>query len=203
MRLHDLIEGRNDPHTHKAVFMIGGPGSGKTYISKALLGGTGLRAANVDHFYEYLRDKEGIRGKGYEDDLYKYSGNLTQKRMDTFLRGRLGLIVDGTGRNIDRLERIKRDLEKLGYDIIAVFVNTELNTALDRNDSRQRRVDPKLLRQMHSEVRKNLGAIQQLFGNNLLIIDNSEEKQDLTRAHRQIDKFLNAPHQRPVDWGDN
>src|SRR6056300_1512344 len=36
-------EGVNDPHIFKAVFMAGGPGSGKSFVAQNILGGTGLR----------------------------------------------------------------------------------------------------------------------------------------------------------------
>ena len=40
MKLHELFtnEGVNDPHLFKAVFMAGGPGSGKSYIADKLTG---------------------------------------------------------------------------------------------------------------------------------------------------------------------
>ena len=200
MKLYELIEGRNDPHTHKAVFMLGGPGSGKTYVAQKIAGGTGLRSINVDEFYEMLR---GQHGKGFDPELYKYSGNLTQKKFDLLLKGRLGLVIDGTGRKIDRLSQIKDQLEKLGYDTMAVFVNTELNTALDRNDMRVRKADSNWVRQVHSELKSKLGGLQQIFGNNMLIVDNTEDREDFTDAQKTITKFLNAPNTRPVSWPVN
>ena len=50
MKLHELIqdmeEGVNDPHIFKAVFMAGGPGSGKSFVAKKMLAGTGLKMLN-------------------------------------------------------------------------------------------------------------------------------------------------------------
>lgn len=199
MKLYELVEGRNDPHTHKAIFMLGGPGSGKTHVAKKLAGGTGLRSVNVDEFYELLRDRQGIQGRGFDDDLYKYSGSLTQKKLDLLLGGRIGLIIDGTGRKIERLTEIKNDLEKMGYDTMAVFVNTELNKALDRNEERRRKADSEWVRKVHAELKSKLGSLQSIF-HNMLIVDNSEDGNDFVDAQKQVDKFLNAPHARPVDW---
>ena len=47
-------EGVNDPHIFKAVFMAGGPGSGKSFVAKNILSGTGLRSIDSDEVYEYL-----------------------------------------------------------------------------------------------------------------------------------------------------
>ena len=49
-----MSEGVNDPHIFKAVFMAGGPCSGKSFVAQKLLGGTGLRPVNSDEVYEYL-----------------------------------------------------------------------------------------------------------------------------------------------------
>jgi adenylate kinase family enzyme len=199
MKLYELIEGRNDPHTHKAVFMLGGPGSGKTFVAQKLAGGTGLRTVNVDEFYELLQ-KQDIQGSGFDTELYKYSGNLTQKKFNLLLKGRIGLIIDGTGRKIERLSQIKNQLEELGYDTMAVFVNTELASALDRNDMRVRKADAGWVRKVHAELKGKLGGLQQIFGNNMLIIDNTEDRKDFTDAQRTIGKFLTAPNARPISW---
>ena len=84
MRLFELTEGRNDPHTHKAIFMLGGPGSGKTHVAKKLTGGTGLRSVNVDEFYEMLRDKKGIQGRGFDDEQERQVvwANCSCERLD-------------------------------------------------------------------------------------------------------------------------
>ena len=43
MKIHDILEteqileGPNDPHIFKAVFLAGGPGSGKSYVAQKLL----------------------------------------------------------------------------------------------------------------------------------------------------------------------
>ena len=42
------------------------------------------------------------------------------------MEGRLGMIIDGTVHNMERLKKEKQQLEKLGYDCYMVFVNTSL-----------------------------------------------------------------------------
>lgn len=203
MRLFELTEGRYDPHTHKAIFMLGGPGSGKTYVAKKLTGHSGLRHVNVDEFYEMLRNKQGIQGRGFDTELYRYSGSLSQKKLDLLLKGRIGIVVDGTGRKVQRLSEIKEQLEASGYDTMAVFVNTDILTALDRNEQRRRKADTDWVRKVHAELQSKLGELQNIFGSNMLIVDNTEDRKDFSDAQKQIDKFLNAPNRRPVSWPIN
>lgn len=66
MKIHDILEsqtleeGPNDPHIFKAVFLAGGPGSGKSFVANKMLGGTGLKAIDSDMIYEYMADKQGL-----------------------------------------------------------------------------------------------------------------------------------------------
>ena len=56
----ELDEGVNDPHIFKAVFLAGGPGSGKSFVAKNILGGTGLlKTMNSDDVYEILDEEAG------------------------------------------------------------------------------------------------------------------------------------------------
>ena len=55
-----LIEGVHDKGIFKAVFLAGGPGSGKDYVLDNTLAGHGLTEINSDKALEFLMDKEGL-----------------------------------------------------------------------------------------------------------------------------------------------
>ena len=55
-----LIEGVHDKAIFKAVFLAGGPGSGKDYVLSNTLDGHGLTEINSDKALEFLMDKEGL-----------------------------------------------------------------------------------------------------------------------------------------------
>ena len=66
IKLIDLLnEGVNDPGIFKAVFLAGGPGSGKSYVAQQLFGipekvnvsKTGLKMVNQDQELEMLLKK--------------------------------------------------------------------------------------------------------------------------------------------------
>jgi len=195
MRLQELTEGVHDPHIFKAVFMLGGPGSGKSYVAKKLAGGTGLKTLNLDDIYEHLTTgKDAVVGKGFQHELYTHAGNLMQTRLDTYIDGRLGLLLDGTGRKLERLEKIKNTLESLGYDTMAVYVNTDVNTALDRNETRKRKVDPQFVKDVHADLKGKMGDLQRMFAGRLLIVDNTDpEKVDHSYNATMLNHFLNQP----------
>jgi dephospho-CoA kinase len=214
MRLYNLFEnieqtldeGPNDPHIFKAIFLAGGPGSGKSFVSSKLLSGTGLRVVNSDDIYEYLMNKQNlaldpetifspqgqeIRGKAKE---------LTKKRRKHYLDGRIGIIVDGTGKDVAKVEAESEKLRELGYETMMLFVNTSLDVAQERNQMRPRKLDPKEVEKMWNAVQQNIMSFQQVFGaSNFHVVDNSGGLEDPKRAkqfdqvYRAVQKFINTP----------
>ena len=57
--------------------------------------------------------------------------------MDLSIKGRLGMVVDGTGRDYDKIKNQVAQLRQLGYDCYMIFVNTSLDVALERNSKRE------------------------------------------------------------------
>ena len=55
---HFLKEGVYDPNIFKAVFMAGGPGSGKSWIASKTTSGLGLKVINSDDAFERILKKE-------------------------------------------------------------------------------------------------------------------------------------------------
>ena len=47
-----LAEGVYDPGIFKAFFLAGGPGSGKTFVTRSAFTGTGLKVVNSDTIFE-------------------------------------------------------------------------------------------------------------------------------------------------------
>ena len=114
--------------------------------------------------------------------------------MDYLINGRIGLILDGTGRNTRRIQATKQYLQDIGYDTFAIFVDTDLESALDRNENRPRKVDPLTVKNIHSEVRRNLDTLKTIFNGRVIEIDNTSVP-NLQHASKTINKFLNAPAQ--------
>ena len=54
-----LLEGIYDPNIFKAVFLAGGPGSGKSYVVSKVVSGMGLKVINSDEPFERYLVKAG------------------------------------------------------------------------------------------------------------------------------------------------
>ena len=203
-----LDEGVNDPAIFKAIFLAGGPGSGKSFIvGKTGLTSMGYKVVNSDDAFEAAMKKAGMEMD--PENIFSVKGQeirgkakaLTGKRQARYIEGRLGLVIDGTGKDPDKIVTQARQLIKLGYDVAMVFVNTDLDTAMKREAARKRTIGEVEATKYWKEVQRNIGRYQQLFGkNNFLVVDNSEGKDyqaETLRAYRDATKFTNKTPDNP------
>ena len=187
IRYQELKEGLYDPNIFKAFFLAGGPGSGKTFVTSSSFGGTGLRMINSDNAFETALKKNNLSLKMPEDeaearDIVRARAKATTGNiMDLSIKGRLGMVIDGTGRDYAKINNQKSLLNQLGYDCYMIFVNTSLDVALERNAKRERSVPEYITKKSWEGVQANIGKFQNLFGiGNMIIVDNNESDKELT-----------------------
>ena len=181
----DLQEGVYDPNILKAFFLAGGPGSGKSYVVKRGTGGLGMKIVNSDDVFEkYLKDaglsmKMPKSEEEPRDKLRARAKQVTAARQANYIEGRLGLIIDGTGHDYDKIATQATNLKQLGYDVHMIFVNTSLDTALERNAKRDRSVPESITIKSWNDVQKNMGKFSQYFRQNFLVVDNNDSDEDV------------------------
>ena len=200
IRFQELKEGLYDPNIFKAFFLAGGPGSGKTFVTRNAFGGTGLRQINSDSAFENALRKNGLSLKMPEDEaeardiLRARAKGTTDKTMDLSIKGRLGMVIDGTGRDYDKIANQKAILQQLGYDCYMIFVNTSLEVALERNRTRSRSIPEYIVQKSWKGVQANMGAFQKVFGHSkMLIVDNNKDDKELvTSTLNTASKFIRS-----------
>lgn len=203
-----LEEGVNDPGIFKAVFLAGGPGSGKSFIvGKTALTSFGLRLINSDNAFEAMLDKVGL--KPTPEDIFSDKGQkarkvakaLTGKMQRLAIEGRLGLVIDGTGKDYMKIATQSAQLRQLGYDTAMIFVNTDLETAQARNAARERTLPPAQVEKMWKDVQKNIGKFQNTFGRHMYILDNSDGANwegAVNSAYKRIGQWIKEPPKNPA-----
>ena len=218
--LQMISEGVDDPGILKCVFMAGGPGSGKSFTAMEIFGidkklkssfsATGLKNVNSDSAFEAGLKKHGIDPKDLAriekedaelwDKITKTPGGirdkakqLTQKQKAFYEAGRLGMIIDGTGHRYNKIAKLKKHAEGLGYDCYMVFVNTSLKVAQERNKQRERILPDDLLAKSWQDVQDNLGKFQNLFGSHFRIVDNTVYKPISREVQKAVNKFVRKP----------
>jgi len=135
-----------------------------------------------------------IQGKDPESIRNVAKGKLAIQRA-FYESGRLGVLVDGTGREYEKIARQKEKMEKLGYDTAMVFVNTSEEVAQQRNAGRDRVLPEKTITDLWNQVQNNMKAYAQLFGNNFTIVMNDKPGAPPDAAVKAVNDFVKAPVQ--------
>jgi len=210
-----LSEGVHDQGIFKAVFLAGGPGSGKDYVMNNTLDGQGLTEINSDKALEFLMDKEGLDKMMPADETEKRNlvrgraKNITELRQQLALLGRNGLIINGTGDDVTKTKNIKDQLEKLGYETSMLLVNTRDDISAQRNLERGQRggraVPEPIRKEKWDNVQYARTEYAQMFGANYSEFDNSEDlreadpetvkakKAELLSLFNKFKEFVAAP----------
>ena len=200
-----LSEGLYDPNIFKAFFLAGGPGSGKSFVARNVFTGTGLKLVNSDIVLENSLKKAGLslsmpdEEQYFRDILRTRAKAIVDNQIDLYVKGRLGLVIDATGRDYNIISRQYSALQLLGYDCYMVFVNTSLEVALERNSKRERVVPEYITKNSWQSVQNNIGRFQNLFGlTNFVVVDNSKSEQELVtltmnKVNAVVRRFLTTP----------
>ena len=228
-----VTEGVDDPGILKCVFMAGGPGSGKSYTAKELFGvgkdllqtfsAGGLKIVNSDTAFERGLKQHGIDSRELAniekddpelwDKIQKGDSSirgrakeLTKKQQKFYEEGRLGMIIDGTGRRFSKIQKQKDRAEKLGYDCFMIFVNTSLEVAMERNQNRDRVLADEIVQSVWKSVQENMGKFQSLFSSrNFVIVDNTVYGPIPKEIQKAVNEFERRPLQNPIGkkWVQN
>ena len=214
-----LDEGIFDPSIFKAIFLAGGPGSGKSYVVDKTTRGLGLKLVNSDATLEKLLKKHNVpldfatmtpdvtakkdmlRGRAKEITFgqMKVKGYKGKGALDLYIHGRLGLVIDGTGKDFDDIHRQASFLKKLGYDTYMIFVNTSEQVAQQRNLERPRKLRPEKVKEFWLSVQQNIGKFQAYFRpSNFIVVDNNKAGEDVfkqvsKRVRKLVDKKVTNP----------
>ena len=208
----ELQEGVYDPNIFKAFFLAGGPGSGKSYVVAKTTKMFGMRIVNSDDVFEKLIQKAGLSldmrtmEPETRDKIRARAKDITKTRMGDiktgeggYIGGRLGLIIDGTGKDYDKIEGQMRGLQRLGYESHMIFVNTSLDVALARNEKRPRKLPEKLVVSSWNNVQKNIGKFSQLFQKGFIIVDNNDPDEDvITGVFKRVRSLANKKVQNGI-----
>lgn len=192
-----LTEGIHDPGIFKAVFMAGPPGAGKNLIIHHLgLKSFGLRMMDIDETMAYLNKSQNSNRFPFTDVGYKQVTPILTKRLINSQENMLGLIINTTGRDYEKINELKNALEKQGYDTFMTFVGVSKEVALERITNREmfatnpqdkRKVEKKYFNKAFRDCNKNILLYSMMFEDNFVFINNSFDYGDRDNKGNIID----------------
>ena len=166
----------------KAIFMVGGPGAGKTNVGKGLqLGRRGYKVVNQDIALEAMKEEARLPAKESEYTAEQRStrsklGAAARKaavaKFDKYAENGLGMVVDGTGASYNATTKKIKALEDKGYEVHMVVATTPPETAIERNRARTERSLPDfVVEKTYNQVQESLAKYRKDFGGRLYEIN--------------------------------
>ena len=189
----------------KAIILAGAPGAGKGFVLKGL-DLSGLKILNVDSIFIDKLKKANITldlknatpeerigySKAMASSNKEFKGNL-----QTTIEGKESFILDGTAASYKQTTELKNQLEEAGYDVMMLYVYTDLERSLKQNQDRfeksggeDRSLAPAIVMRTWKSVTDNLPKYFDLFGNNFIAVANILEGTKITDIENIVKKYL-------------
>jgi predicted kinase len=198
--MHDVRKGmglhENANHgLFKAIFVTGGPGSGKDVIIREAIAESNAVEMNSIQIFDYLANKQ------------KLSEKSNDVRLEA-IRNRNPLIINGPADDIERITHIKEELEDLGYQTIMVFVDTTNEASKERNEKLSRMMVESVRHDKWLKSQKNKQYFQESF-KNFVYFDNNGTldsiEEDITQTYLNINEFIESKsfNDVAINWLEN
>jgi len=168
----------------KAVFVTGGPGSGKDIIIRESIAQGTCTELNTVQAFNYLADKKRL------------SERSSDHRREA-LRNRECLVINGPAEDYERMEYIKEQLEDLGYQIMPIFVQVSNDASKERNEKLTRMISESLRQEKWQKSKLVLEKFISVWGNQkypVIVFQNDGElekiQEELKKVRKKILEFV-------------
>jgi predicted kinase len=166
----------------RAIFVTGGPGSGKDVVIRECIAEGKAVELNFTQAFGYLSDKQ------------KLSEKTNDFRREA-IRGRGPLIVNGPADDDERLAYIKEELEELGYETMMIFVATSNEASKERNEKLSRMMMESVRQDKWNKSQRNIEQFNELY-DNLVVFDNTgnldTKEEEITETYQLTKSFLDS-----------
>jgi cytidyltransferase-like protein len=174
--MHDVRKGMNLHESHnrglnKAIFVTGGPGSGKDIILRECIAEQGILEFNFTQLFDILADKHKLAMNGMKPKDLRVEA----------VRKHKPLIINGPADDFDKVSYIKEELEELGYQTMMVFVDTTEQVSKERNTLLSKMMLESVRHDKWAKAQANKEIYTQMF-DNFVHFDNSENKELVTES---------------------
>lgn len=161
---HDVKKGMGIHENHqrgmfKALFLVGGPGSGKDVIIHEAISERNAVEINANKAFDFIMDKKRL-----SEETKDYQLNA--------IRNRSALVINGASDDLQKISSIKEELEELGYTTMMVFVSTTNEVSQDRNNKHSRVISESVRQDKWQKSQDNLNFFYEMF-DYFLEFDNS------------------------------
>ena len=165
---------------HKAIFVTGGPGSGKDVVLREAIAEARAVELNFTQVMDILNDK------------HKLAMRSMNPRFES-VRTRGPLIINGPADDLERIGHIKEELHELGYQTMMIFVDTTNSVSKQRNSLLSRMMAESIRQEKWEKAHKNVNVFTEMF-DRFMCFDNSDslelKEEEITDLYRNTSDFL-------------
>ena len=156
----------------KALFLVGGPGSGKDIIIKSAFSESNILELSLDKLAKAITEQTNL------EELSTHSS----------------LIINGTAESLGKVKIAKAVLEHMGYDTAMIYVHTSDHVSKERNNERIARgvktITESMRRQKWNICYSNLNEFADTF-KNFMLFDNSNNLNEVNEeTYEQVNQWL-------------
>jgi adenylate kinase family enzyme len=190
----------------KAIILAGAPGSGKGTILRDLnlskfkilnIDDTIAALSKQDQFTLDQKTADAENRSKFMSAMQTATKQLKNQDLPQTILNKESFILDGTSSSSNQTLKLKSQLEEAGYEVMMLYVYTELETSLKRNEERfeksggeDRSLLPGAVLGTWLMVAKNFPLYQQLFGNNFVSVSNTGNNETLKDIDQIIQKYV-------------
>ena len=178
-----------------AILLAGAPGAGKGSVL-ADLDLSGLKTLNLDDTIAALSKTDGftLNQKAADaEDRSKFMKAMAQatkklkgEQIPQTIANKESFILDGTSASKNQTIKLVNELKEAGYEIMMLYVYTDLETSLKRNQERfeksggeDRSLLPGSVLSAWKSVTQNFEDYQNLFGDNFVSVANTGDSETM------------------------
>ena len=189
----------------KAIILAGAPGAGKGSILRDL-DLSGLKRLNLDDTIAALSKTDGFTLNQKDTDAENRSKfmkamaaatkDLKTEKIPQVIANKESFILDGTSASKNQTIKLLDELKQAGYDVLMLYVYTDLETSLKRNQDRfeksggeDRSLMPGAVLSTWKDVTNNFDLYKSMF-NNFVSVANTGDSETMKDIENILKTYI-------------
>jgi predicted ABC-type ATPase len=190
-----------------AILLAGAPGAGKGSVLRDL-DLSSLKTLNLDDTIAALSKTDGftLNQKAADaEDRSKFMKAMAQatkklkgEQIPQTIANKESFILDGTSASKNQTIKLVNELKEAGYEVMMLYVYTDLETSLKRNQERfeksggeDRSLLPGSVLSAWKGVTQNFEDYQNLFGDNFVSVANTGDSETMKDIENILKTYVN------------
>lgn len=154
------------------------------------------------HTAKYNSELDVLDNKTFSSVLNEEVGKpgvrqVLKESLAEITKKRVGLIINNINEEYESVVLKKEQLEAMGYDCMACFVNLPLQEIIARKNGTGVIDDPALSR-LWKEAQANIARYSELFGGNLAVVNGADSEKFMRGIEFVVEHFVTEPVENPI-----